>query len=319
MISYELPFLTNFKISEFATIISVTQNPTTYTALGFRVYNISYVIRSESGTNTTYNHQIIERPIRVVDVYRNNNKVMNSTTPVVISREAASTTVLVNFGVDSSYSSLIYNMYQDNPDSYFNVTPSDVLGIEVAVTDSYLTFVIDQEAVAGLYTFEVEYISGDSPISLGQIYIRKSQGTNAYLIDIQFAELATETNYAKMYVSFFRDSYYLYNPSIYYAGIDYNGANTFGITDFRVDGQVSNIPLDEYIPYFLNYLPSGATIARKISSTEYSNEVSGPDDPDVAGLAADFTSQEGVNENEDIIITYRVTSEDGLHMVYYLP
>lgn len=319
---YTLPFIDRLMISEFAEITNVIQNATTYTAQGFRIYNFQYVIRSESGTSTTYNHQLIERPISIVDVYRNNNKVvMNSTTPVVISREAVSTTVLINYGIDPLFSRLVYNLYADDPTSYFEVTPSDVQGITVAVTENYLTFTITQDALAGLYTFGISYIrSGDSPINLGNVYIQKSPGTNAYLIDIQFAELATETNYAKIYVS---DALgipitgSLYNPSIYYAGIDYDGANTAGVTNFRVDGQVSNIPLDEYIPYFLNYLPSGATIARKIDSTTYSAEVSGPEDPDIAGLAADFTSQEGVSETEDIIITYRVTSEDGLHMVYY--
>ena len=43
----------------------------------------------------------------------------------------------------------------------------------------------------------------------------------------------------------------------------YDGADEDNITNFRVDGQVSNIPLDEYIPYFLDYLPLGASIAKK--------------------------------------------------------
>lgn len=319
---YTLPFIDRLVISDFAEIISVVQNNTTYTGQGFRVYNIQYVVRSESGSPTTYYHQIIERPISIVDVYRNNNKVvMNSSNPVVISREAVSTTVLVNYGIDPLFGSQIYNLYDDNPTSYFEVTPSDVMGIDLAVTDNYLTFTVTEEADAGLYSFAITYIrSGDSPINLGTLYVRKSQGTNAYLIDIQFAELATETNYAKIYVSDDTGDPIVgspYNPSIYYAGIDYDGSNTAGVTDFRVDGQVSNIPLDEYIPFFLNYLPAGATIARKTGENSYSSEISGPDDPNISELAADFTSQEGVSETEDIIITYRVTSEDGLKKVYY--
>jgi len=319
---YTLPFIDTLEISDFAQIISVEQLPTTYTAQGFRIYNLRYTVQSESGVNTIWNHQLIERAVSIVDVYRNNNKVvMDSTHPVVVSREAASTAISINYGIDQSYDENIYNLIADNPDAYFDVIPSDVTGFSVSVTDNYLVFTVDQTALAGTYTFSVEYVrTGDSPINLGSVYIQKSPGTNAYLIDIQFAELATETNYAKIYVSD-ADGIPIvgspYEPSIYYAGIDYDGANTAGITNFRVDGQVSNIPLDEYIPYFLNYLPSGATIARKLPDDSYSAEVDGPDDPDIAGLAADFTSQEGVSENEDIIITYRVTSEDGLHMVYY--
>lgn len=319
---YTLPFLDRLEISEFAEITNVTQNPITYTAQGFRVYNFSYTIQSESGSSTVYNHQLIERPIAIVDVYRNNNKVvMNALNPVIVSREAVSTSVLINYGIDLNYSNLVYNLYQDNPDSYFDIVPNDVLGITASVTDSYLVFTVDQEAAAGLYSFDIYYNrTGDNPISLGTVYIRKSEGTSAYLIDIQFAELATETNYALIYVS---DAAGIpivgspYQTSIYYAGIDYDGSDDDGITNFRVDGQVSNIPLDEYIPYFLNYLPMGATIARKLPDGSYSAEVDGPEDPDIAGLAADFTSQEGVSEGDDIIITYRVTSEDGLNMVYY--
>ena len=318
---YTLPFMDILKISDFASILSVTQNPTTYTASGFRIYNISYLIQAESGLETTYNQQIIERAISIKDVYRNNNKVvMDSSHPVVITREAVSTAVSISFGIDETYSSSIYNLYADDPTSYFEIVPETVDGMSVSVTNNYLVFTIDQSALAGTYQFDVFYHrTGDQPIDLGNVYIKKSPGTNAYLIDIQFAELATETNYALIYVS---DSAGIpvtseYEPSIYYAGIDYDGANTAGETNFRVDGQVSNIPLDEYIPYFLNYLPSGATIARKLSDGSYSLEVSGPDDPDVSGLAADFTSQEGVSEDQDIIITYRVTSEDGLHFVYY--
>ncbi|MDY0075129.1 MAG: hypothetical protein RBR75_04590, partial [Acholeplasmataceae bacterium] len=319
---YTLPFLDLLKISEFAEITGVVQNATTYTAEGFRIYNFRYTIRSESGSSTTHIHQLIERPISINDVYRNNNKVvMSSSSPVVISREAVSTTVSINYGVDKNYSIDIYNLETDNPDAYFGISPSDILGITTSVTDNYLVFTIDQSALAGLYTFAITYNrTGDSPINLGNVYIQKSEGTNAYLIDIQFAELATETNYAKIYES---DALgipvpnSIYQTSIYYAGIDYDGADEDGVTNFRVDGQVSNIPLDEYIPYFLNYLPSGATIARKLSDGSYSAEVDGPEDPDIAGLAADFTSQEGVSETDDIIITYRVTSEDGLHQVYY--
>lgn len=322
IIHYQLPFLDAISISEFATITSVTQLATTFNAQGYRIYNLRYIVRSESGASTTYNHQIIERPIGVVDVFRNNNKVvMSISNPVLISREASFTSVSINYGIDSNYSESIYNLIDDDPSSYFQVTPSNVLGITLSVTDQYLIFNIDQSANSGLYTFGVSYVrAGNSPINLGSIYIRKNQGTNAYLIDIQFAELATETNYANMFVSDALGNVItnsLYQPSIYYAGIDYNGANLNGIVNFRVDGQVSNIPLDDYVPYFLNYLPSGATISRKRPNGTYTPETNGPDDPNVQYLYADFTAQEGMNENDDVIVTYRVRSEDGFSFVYY--
>lgn len=317
---YTLPFLNTIRISDFATITNVTLNNTTFNAQGYRIYNISYTVRSESGVNTVYTHTITERPIAIVDVFRNNNKVvMNSSNPVIISREAFSTTISINYGVDPLFSSLIYNLESENPDSYFSITPSETLGFTLSVTDTYLVFTVDETAVAGDYSFAISYRrTGESPISLGTLFVRKSQGTNAYLFDIQFAELATETNYAAIHVSDASGTIIAspYSPSIYYAGIDYDGANTAGVTNFRVDGQVSNIPLDSYIPYFLNHLPLGATIARKLSNGSYTVGVSGVDDPNVGVLAADFTASE-TGGDVDIIITYRVTSENGLNNVFY--
>jgi hypothetical protein len=318
---YTIPFLNKINISEFATITSVQLISTTYSN-GFRIYNVRYVVRAENGsTQTTYNHQILERNISIFEVYRNNNKVvMTQLLPVIVTREALTTDVSINFNVDPSYSSSIYNLQADDPNSYFSVSPGMTDGISLSVTDKYLVFTIDSTAVASDYSFAVSYNrTGEPSINLGTVYIRKSQGTNAYLFDIQFAELATETNYAAISVS---DAtgvpiFSPYDPSIYYAGIDYDGANTAGVTQFRVDGQVSNIPLDSYIPYFLNHLPLGSTIAKKDNTTGlYGTEVSGPFDPNVGALAADFTSSEG-SESDDLIITYRVTAENGVNKVYY--
>jgi hypothetical protein len=317
---YTLPFLYSIKIADFATITNVVINETTYQANGFRIYHVSYTIRSESGASTTYVHNIYERAISIKDVYRNNNKViMNVSNPVIITREAFSTAVSVNYGIDPLLAAGLYNLSSDNPESYFSITPASVTGITYSVTDNYLVFTIDSSAAAGDYQFTIGYYrTGETTINLGTVYITKSQGQNAYLSDIQFSELATETNYALIYQSDANGVVItsIYSPTIYYAGIDYDGADLGGVKQFRVDGQVSNIPLDEYIPYFLNYLPLGASIAKKGSGGVYSAEVTGPDDPNIYQLAADFTASEET-ENDDIIITYRVTSESGLNVVYY--
>jgi hypothetical protein len=319
---YMLPFLDKIEVSDFSTISNVEFDDTTYDSNEFRIYNISYTITSESGSSTIYTHRIYERPIEIQDVYRNNNKVlMDASNPVIVARESLSTMILINFGIDTTYSQDVYNLATDNPNAYFETTSTGTEGITVSVTDDYLVFEVGYTTGAGAYSFDITYNrTGENPIELGTLYIYKNEGTNAYLLDIQFAELATETNYAMIYES---DTDGIpvensaYDPTIYYAGIDYDGADINNVVDFRVDGQVSNIPLDEYIPYFLNYLPLGATIAREISKNDYSDEVSGPEDPNVYQLAADFTSAEGVSELDDIIITYRVTSEDGNSEVYY--
>jgi hypothetical protein len=320
---YTLPFLDKLQISDFSTITNVVVGSTTYSS-GFRVYNITYIVESESGSPLTYTHQIRERAVAIADVYRNNNKVtMSSLIPVVVTREAVSTTISIDYGIDRTYSEDVYNLESDNPDAYFNITPSDIDGISFSVTNNYLVFTVDELADSGDYQFQVTYNrTGDSPISMGTVYITKSPGTNAYLSNIQFAELATETIYAPIYEANPDGTEKLdteYQMSIYYAGIDYGGADDDGVTQFRVDGQVSNIPLDSYIPFFLNYLPLGATISRYDATNDlWTAEVDGPDSIYIGSLAADFTASEG-SEDEDVIVIYRVTPEnqDPSRMVYY--
>jgi hypothetical protein len=246
---------------------------------------------------------------------------MTALNPVIVTREAFSTSISIDYGIDRNFSSDVYNLESENPNSYFGIIPSDVTGITFSVTDNYLVFTVDETADAGDYTFGVTYNrTGDSPINMGNVYIRKNPGTNAYLTNIQFAELATETIYAPIYEADSLGNIISpsdYQMSIYYAGIDYDGADLALVTNFRVDGQVSNIPLDSYIPYFLNYLPLGATISRYDATNDlWTTEVDGPESPYIGELAADFTANEG-NENEDVIVIYRVTSEDLNHEVYY--
>ncbi|MFW5888981.1 MAG: hypothetical protein ACOCUD_01235, partial [Bacillota bacterium] len=85
--------------------------------------------------------------------------------------------------------------------------------------------------------------------------------------------------------------------------------------------KVSNVPLDSYQPYFLETLPLGATIARRYwngSDWEWTQEVDvNSSEEDVALLNADFTKDPVTGAETQAIIRYRVTSEDGLNMVYY--
>ena len=117
-----------------------------------------------------------------------------------------------------------------------------------------------------------------------------------------------------------------YSPRVYFAGIDYDGAEG-QVFNFRINGTVANIPLDEYTPIFLDFLPAGATIARKIYPMdgrpgEWTDEVDINSPAELkAQLAANFTinpyTGEEPGEEEDVIITYRVTSENKQQEVYY--
>jgi hypothetical protein len=119
----------------------------------------------------------------------------------------------------------------------------------------------------------------------------------------------------------------MHSPRIYYAGIDYDGADEAGEENFRILGYVANIPLVEYAPIFLPYLPPGSTVSRRAYSAQYPNgywtkEVNDESSPaDKALLATDFTlipkTGQEPGDDEDVIITYRITSEDGESQVYY--
>ncbi|MDX9691385.1 MAG: hypothetical protein RBT45_02955, partial [Acholeplasmataceae bacterium] len=79
---YTLPFLDRIQISDFSTITNVSIGSITYDQ-GFRIYNITYTVQSESGSTTNYTHQIRERAVSITNVYRNNNKVtMTALNPV---------------------------------------------------------------------------------------------------------------------------------------------------------------------------------------------------------------------------------------------
>jgi hypothetical protein len=181
----------------------------------------------------------------------------------------------------------------------------------------------------GTYTFTFTYTrsSGTSVIT-DDLVITKLEGASAYLSDIRFSLSATETDYPDMFVS---DSVgtVITSPfltDVYINGIDYDDSE-FIVFNYRIDGEVANTPLDNYTPFFLDYLPLGATIARKIYpledplndwTVEVDNAASAADK---AMLAADFTllpdTGNEPGEDEDVIITYRVTSEDGNTVVFY--
>ncbi|MDD3842382.1 MAG: hypothetical protein PHD24_02910, partial [Candidatus Izemoplasmatales bacterium] len=52
------------------------------------------------------------------------------------------------------------------------------------------------------------------------------------------------------------------SPQVYFAGIDYDGADAIISYHYQIDGKVSNVPLNVYAPFMTDYLPYGATIAR---------------------------------------------------------
>ncbi|MFA5466885.1 MAG: hypothetical protein WC251_03440, partial [Candidatus Izemoplasmatales bacterium] len=157
--------------------------------------------------------------------------------------------------------------------------------------------------------------------------IKKVEGVSAYLTDIRFSQLSFETSYPSMFTTnslgVVNTDYY---PAVYFGGIDYAGADLAGYQYFKVDGEVSKVPLEQYVPFMLDYLPYGATIARYAYNNGWywTDEVAyGASSEEQSVLLANFTvfPDTGLEpgEEEEVMILYRVTPEDGNpdNMVYY--
>ncbi|MCF7932917.1 MAG: hypothetical protein K9K93_07090 [Acholeplasmataceae bacterium] len=332
--TYAVSILDTFVLSPYATLDNITYQGMTLNN-GYRTFTVTYLVRSESGVAVTYTHQFVERPLDIVDVYK--NQVRADQNDLFATREALSTVFSVDFGINEVLADAFYNLLTDDPTSYFSVF---VTGVDFDLnpiivdditfgTDRYLNLIIGELTLPGTYTFTFTYTRGaDVTVIADSVTITKLEGRSAYLSDIRFSLTATETDYPDLYVSDPVGNVIstTYITDVYINGIDYDNSE-YDVFNYRVDGEVANTPLDNYTPYFLDYLPRGATIARKIYPLEdplndWTDEVDNSSSPaEQAVLSADFTllPDTGIEpeEDEDVIITYRVTSEDGQTIVYY--
>ncbi|HAQ56571.1 MAG TPA: hypothetical protein DCR44_04130 [Acholeplasmatales bacterium] len=332
----------SFVISPFATVTNVYLNQVTLTA-GYKTFDLVYVITAEDGTTqTTYHHYITGREINLVSVLKNGNEVFLD--DVFAVREDAMTTFTVDLGLDQILE--LYSVISGGTWSYFGITVTavemdgvtpiaegDIVGLTYD-TDDYLLIYMSYSTRPGIYTFSfvfyrdgqtTDYITISTPL-----VITKQPGTNSFLSDIRFSQLANETNYPIIRITDVSGTVLTdtgYTPLVYFNGIDYDGADEFPYYYYRVDGQVSNTPLDSYMPYFLDYLPYGGSVARYVynpgtTSWYWTAEVTADSTPlEQSVLLADYTidpltGMEPV-EGQDLMILYRVTAEDELTYSYY--
>jgi len=338
--TYDPDFMTagSFAISPFATLSDVYLNQVTL-ADGYKTFDIVYVITAEDGTTeTTYHHYITGREIDLVSVLKNGNEVFLDDVYAV--REDALTTFTLDLGLDQLLE--LYSVISGGDWSYFGITvtaveldgvtpiaPEDVVGITYDTND-YLLIYLSFETNPGIYTFNFvfyrdgqtsDYITIATPLD-----ITKRAGTDPFLTDIRFSQLANETEYPIIRITDAAGTVLTgtgYDPRVYFGGIDYDGADLYPYYYYRVDGYVSNTPLDSYMPYMLDYLPYGGSVARQYwdgDSWEWTVEVDATT-LDKSPLLADFTIDPitGMepSEEDELLILYRVTSEDGLVYTYY--
>jgi len=328
-------YANSFSISPFATVTRAQLMNTTYSG-GYKTYIIQYDITAENGSTTqTFTHTIIERTVELTAAFKDGNDVPLDN--ITTTREALSTRFEIDLGFDTSddmSGPVNYSVELTDPEHIeisvvgidFDSQPiTNIMGLTYS-SNNYLIIDMSSATLPGTYTFTITYNRGLTvgTITFAELEITKFEGTNAYLSDIKFTPIASESKYPTMEITnqYNGDVTQIYKPSVYFFGIDYDRADEFDYEYFRVYGQVNSIPLESYYPYMLDYLPLGATISRYDPSRTdwaandyYSPEVDNLSTEEQKGvLAADFTEIVG---DDNIFIRYRVTSEDGGSQVYY--
>lgn len=285
------------KLSPFATLSSATVSYR-YDADGNREHVFTYNILDESGTSHPITHTIKERALDDVVIYKNG--VVQLSQPITVLRESVLTQVSIDFGfADATENKNVTTVITGNSNAI------DETMVYYSTAAYYVVNITDLlETGELIYTFNLQRET-DVQKELTSIQIEKLKGTSAYLQDINF-QAGSDSNlvYPTIYESNANGEEItsLYDIRVYYAGIDYDGADENGIEYFRIDGKVADIDIENYHPTFT--IPVGATIERYDSA-------SGTWTTD---LYANFI---GEDENKDCIILYRITSEDGLSTVYY--
>ncbi len=341
-VTYNIDFMTSGSliISPFAEIISARLVSVTITD-GYKTYQMEYIVQAEDGSSqSVYTHNLIERTVDLTSVLKDGND--TEITDVFTTREAALTEFMIDLGFDQelnlyviepgAYSYLEISVTGTTNDELTTYTPEQIVGITYDVND-YLYIFMTYETLPGIYTFSFIYYRDGSPTDYvtfeTDLVITKFLGSNSYLTDIKFSELANETTYPDINLT---NEYGViqstpYNPAVYFEGIDYDGSDEAEWPYFKIDGRVSNVPLDAYTPYFLDYLPYGATISRyaydpNTTSWYWTPEADANSSGEILGqLETDYTifPDTGLEpgDGEEVMIQFRVTAEDGITQVYY--
>jgi len=340
--TFDIDFMTagTLEISPFAEIVSARLVSVSITD-GYKTYQMEYIVQAEDGsTQSVYTHNLIERTVDLTSVLKDGNDIELDS--VFATREATLTEFTVDLGFDQNldlyiidpgaYSYLEISVSGTTNDGGTTYTPEQIVGITYDVND-YLIIDMTSDTLPGIYTFSFIYYRDGSTSDYvtfeTNLVITKNLGTNAYLSDIKFSELANETSYPDINITD-EDGIPIttsYSPAVYFEGIDYDGSDEAGYSYYKVDGKVSNVPLDSYVPYFLDYLPYGATISRyaydqSSSSWYWTTEADANSSSEVLNeLVTDYTvfpdTLQEPEEGEEVVIKFRVTAEDGVTQVYY--
>ncbi len=322
----QLVSITNLNYPNEANIDSQTK---------LRTFNFKYVLKAQNGELTEYSHVIIERPASLTSLYKDNNNIINyETADLFVAREAEVTHYQLIYDVLNT--SVYYSFYTNTPDiSSANYLTLDIVGVndEGFVSTDGISWTIDSnsnsiniyfdyDVISAMYTFTIKHVRHNgSTLTLTTLNIYKQLGLDAYLTNIKFSHNTDDFAYANVNEAnnigeIIIDS--SYNLGVTFTGIFYDDSKN-QVFNYRIDGTVASIPLDNYAPVLVDYLPFGATISRLAydsNGNPYWTEPVSKDDPLSARyrLNADFTviqsTGQEAEENQDIIVTYKVMSEE---------
>ncbi len=291
-----------FIISPFARLLSASIRYDYITSEGAnkgkKQYIVTYLIQPESGVSEIVTHIIEERTPTEINIYLDSN--LQPSNSFFITREAIQSLIEINFNlIDDS----LYNLMFMTID---NLIHDDIDNEEIKLVDSYgeFSFIITSLAPVGVKSYQFIINREEHHFVLGELFITKNLGVSAYLLDVKFEGLdggliiKYPTIRPSNNLGVPNDSY---DTRFFSEGIDY--VNSKGeVYDYRIDGEVSDIDLENYSPGFI--LPFGARIQRydPLSGwTALTNDVHHP------SLKTDYVGMGDILE----IIHYRVIPENG--------
>lgn len=321
-VTYTLPGVKTFEVSEFFDIENIIVTLVDPDA-AYYTYKIAFKLFNNPNTVNVYVTEADLNPTYFKDGVR----IPSGSTS--ITREASQTIISLDYNLlDDVASSLTSEQFKINPTNSEIIKTYENGVLRIIFTDKLPT-TLNESNIDNPYNISVTLERNTGiPIPAGNLVVTKLKGTDAYLKDLRFSDIASETTYANIYPSNNKGVPILgYDASIYYAGIDYADAAEF--TNFRVDGQVQKIPLDSFLPHMIEHMPIGASIQRVLTYSNgnpasYSAAVTTNttiDSNEYRNLFGNFTIDPVTNlpveEGNDAVISYRVTSEDGLKEIYY--
>lgn len=325
---YQVAFLQRFTKNNFFEFDEIRQGATTIVD-GYYRYTLNYYLNN----TLVYTNYLQERKLSP-NYYKGSISLSKSYNAnfdldeafTTATREAELTRLILDYQLPQSFYdqanrfSITYTYNGGSPQALSNTVSSLYYQI-----DNRVNIIMTKEAEPGEYVFNISYTRDSETFNIGRITVTKQLGTSDVLSNIKFSKFVVGNEYPDMF--FVNDTNIgglpsedideMFKIGMYYNGINYDGFEYSNERYFRIDGKVSNIPLNYYMPAnMVEYLPIGAGIKRKIYNSDgsftWSSIVdlnSTPEQIELA-LSTDYTIDPVLGfTGEKVYIEYMVVSE----------